>query len=317
MGDFKSGHRAAGVDTVLYYMIRGAFFLLGLVSRKTAGKAADWMGRLWFAFDRRHRHVAVANLTIAFGSEMAPAEIHAMARRVFCNLSRIVFEIGLAMHLDDKAIQNYFEFTGLHHLQAARRKGRGVLVLTAHIGNWELLICAAGMIGLPLSAIYRPLDFKPLDRFFVELRSRYGANLYPKARAMRKVMRSLAHKKMVGVLLDQSAGAGAGVRVDFFGKPAVTNKGLALLARATGAPVVPMILVRRGDKYTVVVEPEIPLIRTDNKTRDAAVNTRLYNQVLESLIRRYPEQWFWVHNRWKKRPGQMMPQGQSHKEKEK
>lgn len=301
MPNKPSGYRSAFADNLLYAMIRGAFFLLGLVSHKTAVITAGFLGRLWFAADRRHRNVAIGNLTLAFGREMTPSEIRAMARRVFFNLSLLLFEIGWAMRLDDTAVRKYFEFNGLHHLQAARQKGRGVLILTGHIGNWELLICAAGMIGLPLSAIYRPLDFQPLDRFFVDLRSRYGASLFPKARAMRKVMRSLAEEKMVGVLLDQSTGASAGVRVDFFGKPAFTNKGLALLARATGVPVLPLFLVRRGAKYRVEVGPELPLIRTGDKQSDIAVNTRLYNRELESIIRRYPEQWFWVHNRWKQR----------------
>jgi len=294
-------------DVILYHIITGIFSLLGRIPRGIAGRIADLLGRIWFAVDRRHRKVAVSNLTLAFGDHMSASEIQALARRVFRNLTRILFEIGWGMHLDASRVNDHFNFSGLHHLQAARRKGQGVLILTAHIGNWELMIIAAGLIGLSLSAIYRPLDFRPLDLFFADLRSRSGAKLFPKTKAMRKVLRSLKDGELVGVLLDQNTGVRSGVFVDFFGRPACTNKGLAMIALTTGAPVIPLFLVREGDGFRVEFGPEIPLIRTGDKTIDIETNTSAYNRVLESMIRRYPEQWFWVHRRWKTKPYKPWP----------
>jgi len=175
-------------------------------------------------------------------------------------------------------------------------------VLTGHMGNWELLSLAAAMLGYPMSAIYRPLDFKPLDRFFIELRSRYGAKMYPKKNAMRPILKGLKQKELIGILLDQNTGVSAGVFVDFFGSKACTNKGLALIALGTGAPVIPLFLLREDDIFRVEFGQEVPLIRSDDKTKDIEANTRQYNRVLESVIRRYPDQWFWVHRRWKTRP---------------
>ncbi len=176
------------------------------------------------------------------------------------------------------------------------------MVLTGHLGSWELLSDAAGILGYSINVIYRPLDFKPLDRFFGHLRSRSGARLFPKASAMRKVLRSLQNNELVGTLLDQNSVRRAGVFVDFFGKSACTNKGLALIVQKTRSPVVPIFLVRESDKYRMIIGPEIPLVLTGDKSRDVEENTRRFNRVIESMIRRYPEQWFWVHRRWKTRP---------------
>ncbi|MFO7932249.1 MAG: lysophospholipid acyltransferase family protein [Desulfosalsimonas sp.] len=289
-------------NAVFYKIIAWGFFLLGMVPRKTADRLAGVLGRIWFAADRRHRDVAIENLTRAFGCEMTQAQIRALARRIFCSLMKIVFETGWAMHIKKSDIRRHFRFTGMQNLHAAMQEKKGVLVLTAHLGNWELLITAAGKLGLPISAIYRPLEFEPLDRFFTQLRSSSGASLFPKKMAMRKVLRSLAENKLVGILLDQNTGASKGVFADFFGEPAGTNKGMALLARATGTPVVPMFLVRENGFFRVICGPRLPNIKTRDKTKDIEAATILYNRVIEDMIRRYPEQWFWVHRRWKSRP---------------
>ncbi|MFP4650047.1 MAG: lysophospholipid acyltransferase family protein [Desulfobacterales bacterium] len=292
-------------SAVFYYIIAWGFFLLGMVPRKTADHLAGVLGRIWFAADRRHREVAIENLTLAFGREMTPKQIRALARRIFCSLMKIVFETGWAMHIKESDIRRHFLFTGMENLQAAMQEKKGVLVLTAHLGNWELLITAAGKIGLPISAIYRPMEFEPLDRFFRQLRSSSGASLFPKKMAMRKVLRSLRDNKLVGILLDQNTGVSKGVFADFFGEPAGTNKGLALVARETGTPVVPMFLVRDNGFFRVICGPQLPRIKTRDKTKDIEASTRLYNKVIEDMIRLYPEQWFWVHRRWKTKPYKM------------
>ena len=166
----------------------------------------------------------------------------------------VIFEIGWMLH-EERDLSRYF-----HHLRAAHRKGRGVLVLTGHVGSWELLAMCVAMLGYPISAIYRPLDFKPLDMFFKTIRGRFGATLYAKKKAMRPVLRGLNKGELVGILLDQNTSVQAGVFVDFFGRPACTNKGLALIALHTKAPVVPVFLIRESGGYLVEIGPEVPLI---------------------------------------------------------
>lgn len=285
-----------------FLLTAGGFTLLGLLPRNAAAAFCRTLARLWFALDRRHRRIAINNLTYVFGYEKSPVEIRAMARRVFVNIVWLLYEIGWAYRTPAAEIERSIRFSGLAHLRQAWEKGRGVLVLTAHLGSWELLVSAAAMLGYPVNIVYRPLDAKPLDLFFRKLRGRYKAQLLPKARAMRPLLKALRQRELVGILLDQNARRREGVFVDFFGKPASTNAGLALVARRTGAPVLPMFLVREGRRYRMVIEPEVPLVATGDKAGDIRANTRRYNQALESVIRRYPEQWFWVHQRWKRKP---------------
>ncbi len=287
--------------------ISAVFSVLGVIPRDTAAHIAGLLGRIWFVIDKRHRDVALSNLSQVYAGAKSPAQIRALARQVFKNLVMILFEIGWSLRLNKKEFSRYFHIYGLHQLDAAYKKGRGVLVLTAHIGNWEFLSLVAGMLGYPMSAVYRPFDFAPLDDFFVGLRSRYGVKLFPKTSATRSVLRSLKNKELVGILLDQNTGVHRGVFADFLGRSACTNKGLAILALATGAPVVPVFLIREKDGFRVEFGAEIPLINTGDRSSDIAANTAQYNRIIASRILRYPDQWFWVHRRWKTLPYKPWP----------
>ena len=285
-----------------FLLTAGGFTLLGLLPRGAAVMLCRTAARLWFALDRRHRRIAINNLTYVFGYEKSPDEIRGMARHVFVNIVWILYEIGWAYRTPSRKIERCIRFSGLPHLRQALEKGRGVLVLTGHLGNWELLVNAAAMLGYPANIVYRPLDSKGMDLFFRKLRGRYNARLLPKDRAIRPILKALRQGELVEFMFDQHPRRKQGVFVDFFGKPACTHAALALMALRTGAPVLPMFLVREGRRYRVVIGPELPLIDTGDRERDVAANTRRYNQALESIIRRYPEQWFWVHRRWKKQP---------------
>lgn len=287
------------MDAILYKIISGLFSLIGLIPRNSAMKIADFLGRLWFVVDKRHRVVALQNLTHVFGTEKNATEIRKLARRIFCNLVLIIFEIGWLIRLKEKEFSKYFHVHGLHYLKNAHKKGKGVLVLTGHMGNWELMSLSAKMLGYSMSAIYRPMDFKPLDLFFINLRGRYGTTLYPKKNAMRPILRGLKKRELIGILLDQNTKVQSGVFVNFFNRKACTNKGLALIALRTDTPVVPLFLLRESDGFRVEIGPEVPVIRTGDKEKDIESTTRQYNRVLEDVLRRYPDQWFWVHNRWK------------------
>lgn len=296
------------LDRIVYHLITCAFFLMGRISPRKAARMAGGIGRVWFALDRHHRKTALDNLAMVYGGQMSPAEIRGFARRVFCNIARIPFEIGWGLYLDEVRLRRYFRFYGMHHLAAARKKNKGVLVLTAHIGNWELLISAAGLLGMPVSAVYRPLAFAPMDMFISDFRSRCGGRLYPKKSAMRNIVRGLKNNETVGILLDQSAKRSGAVFVGFFGRPAATASGLAVIAKRMQAPVIPAFLVREADgAFSVIFGAEVPFFRTGDPESDIRENTKLYNREIESVIRKYPEQWFWVHKRWKERGKKRAP----------
>ena len=280
---------------------------LGIFSRKWAVRFSNFFGKILFIVAKKHREITVDNLTYAFGHEKQPEEIERIARQVFINLIQIVFEIAWSLRLDDKDLFKQFKIDGYHHLKKAYEKGRGVLVLTAHLGNWELLSVLAGMFELPMSSVVRPLDFEPLDHYIHNLRSRYGGKMIPKQRSIRKIIRCLARGEAVYLLMDQNVDWYEGVFVDFMGHRACTNKGMALLALKTGAPVVPVFMIREKSGLRAEFGPEVVTVKTGDRQKDIEINTQEYNRVIENVIRRYPDQWFWIHQRWKTKPYQAWP----------
>ena len=283
-------------------IIHAFAYMLGLIPEQLSIQISDRIGEVWYLLDWRHRKVALYNLKRAYANEKHDVEIRSIAKQSFRNIARIPFEIGWSLQLSEKEIMRRCKVNGLDHLRRAHAKGRGALILTLHIGNWELLPLSYTANGFKVSLIYRPLDFEPADLFFLHYRQRFGGQPIPKKKSMRKVLDALKGGDSVGILLDQDSGLTAGVFADFFGYPACTNKGMALLALKTGAPVIPTFLIRTGKGYSVHIWPEIPVIRSDNKESDIQLNTEQYNRVLEKIIRQYPEQWLWVHRRWKNRP---------------
>jgi KDO2-lipid IV(A) lauroyltransferase len=169
-------------------------------------------------------------------------------------------------------------------------KGRGVLFFSGHFSNWELMAAAAALLIKPAGVIYRTLDNALLEHLVLRIRSATGNTLIPKEHAMRSMIRRLNRNEIIGILIDQNMAWSEGVFVDYFGRPACTTDGLALLALHTHAPVLPGYIVRLQDgRYRLVIGPEV----------DVITNTQRFTKIFEETVRRYPDQWFWVHHRWK------------------
>ncbi len=294
-------------DDAMFKIIRVFFKLLGLIPRPLARRIGNAMGRFWYAADRRHREIVLKNLAHALGKEKTEAERVRIARSVFKNISQVVFEIGWSLWQSRDGFEKRLRVEGVSDYLNAWNKGKGVLILAGHMGNWELLPIASGLSGKKVHIIYRPLDFKPLDQFFLYLRSRFGDALVPRGGAMRKTISLLKRGQSVGMMMDQNVGWRKGVFVEYFGRRACTNKAAALLALQTGAAVVPLLTAREGDNYRVKWGPEIPLIQTGDDIRDVEANTQQYNDVIEAFVRQYPDQWFWLHQRWKTKSYQPWP----------
>ena len=282
----------------IYRLLRLLFILLGKLPESAAEYAAGNIGRIWFRLDKRHREVILENLFLSF-PEKGELERYLLAKRVFKNIARMIFEIGWLYTLPETSVKDYFDIKGVGNLEKALEKKKGAIVLTCHMGNWELLVSVAAMTGYRTNAVYRKLDFSPADRFILETRRRFGTRMIPLRGASRKLDSILENGELVGTLLDQNVDWYKGVFVDFFGRPACTNNGLAVLALRTGSPVVPLYIVRENGKYKVEFLPEIPILVTGDRIKDIENNTQNFTNVIESIIRRYPDQWFWVHNRWK------------------
>jgi len=179
---------------------------------------------------------------------------------------------------------------------------RGALILTGHFGNWELLGSSLGQMGYKLDIVVRMLDHPVFEEFVSWTRTSSGNRIVYKNRAMRKLLKSLESNSIVAILVDQNVSAVEGFFVDFFGRSACTNKGPAHLALVSGAAVVPAFIMREGGGHRVVVLEELEVINTGDREQDALVNTARFTRTVEEMIRRCPDEWFWVHRRWKTRP---------------
>ena len=196
---------------------------------------------------------------------------------------------------------------------SALNRGKGLLMLTGHFGNWELMSAAITLrFEVKGGAVVRPIDFAPADDLMKRLRSRFGVEMIPKKRAMKQLLIALRENKTIGILLDQNVDWYEGVFVPFLGHLACTNKGLALVAQRTGSPVIPTFSARQSDgRYRIRFEPEVTLVNSGDKVRDLEENTALFNRIIERHVRQDPEQWFWFHRRWKTRPFCPLPEAWS------
>jgi KDO2-lipid IV(A) lauroyltransferase len=253
---------------------------------------------LWWLLPGRRRRT-LDNIRLSLGHDMTPREIERLGRRSFQHLGMNLIEACRYFVRPTEVMLSRVHVEGVEHLRDAAAQGRGILILTAHYGNWELLAAAHGLSGLPLSIVIRPLDHPVLDELAARFRRRSGAELIVKRQAVREVLQALRRGRMVGILLDQNATRAEGVFVPFFGVPASTSKGLAVLALRTDAPVVPVFLRRTPDgRHCMDVSP--PLVPPPDG--DVLAYTATFNRVIEAAIRRAPEQWLWMHARWRTRP---------------
>lgn len=289
-------------DETIYKLLKLLIYWVGRMPLSMANFCADALGLVWFMMDKRHRTITLANLEKAFEGQMTDSQIRQTGKQVFKNIARILFEVAWSCRFDKETLLSHFTIKGIEHVKKAHAKGRGVIVVTCHMGNFELLITAIEETGFPGYAIYRKLDFKPLERLILTIRQRFGVTMVPVRGAARKIDAILRKGGVVGTLLDQNVDWYQGVFVDFFGRPACTNSGLAVLAMRTKAPVLPMYTMRKNKEFLIEFLPEIPLEDTGDQIKDLENNTQNYTSAIEAMVRRYPDQYFWVHNRWKTKP---------------
>ena len=284
----------------LFKLLERLAQLIGWIPRPVARCMGNFLGEAAFLLDKRHREVTLKNLQMALGRELDPTQRRSLAKAVYRNLGQILFEVGWSLTVDWETLCRHITVEGLDNYRTAYRQGNGVLVITAHMGNWELLPIVAGQVDIPINIVYRPLDFKPLDRFFERTRSRFGARLIQSRRALLKILKALKKGEAVAMLMDQNVDYYDGVWVDFFGHPACTTKAMAVIAMKTGAAVMPVFLYRQADGFRAVFGQVLtPAPTTGDQRKDVEARTAQYTKVIEEGIRAEPDQWFWVHRRWK------------------
>ncbi len=290
------------MSSLLLPLLKGFSYLMAALPDPVISLFSKVLARAAYLMDGRHRKVVAENLERAFGESMGPEKRRDTALKVFENIAMNALEFMRIPWLSAGDLNGYVELTGLENFERAISRGRGVIFYTAHFGNWELLAAALGLAVHPMDIVVRELDSPLVEDFITWARTRSGNSIVYKKRSMRKLLRTLSDNGVVGILLDQNVTRSEGVFVDFFGTPACTNKGPALLAIASGAAVLPVFIVREGKRHRIVIGGETGLSNTGDREKDVVVNTQRFTSVIEEMIREHPEQWFWVHRRWKTRP---------------
>ena len=285
-----------------YHFLRYCLCVLSWPPLSWARAAGRFLGRLGYKLDARHRQIVTENLRASF-PDKDEAWVLATARACYEHLGQVLAEMPHLFRLSPEKIAERVRWHGWDVADEIRARKMGVILLTGHLGNWEWVSLAAGQGYGGGYVVARPLDWPPAQRLVDELRTKTGHVVLDKAKSGRRILTALRRQGEVGILLDQNVDWYDGVWVDFFGRPACTNKGLALLALATEAPVILFYGHRAPDGcFDLYLGPEIPLVRTGDKTKDVWQNTQNYTKALEDAIRKCPEQWFWLHQRWKTKP---------------
>lgn len=276
---------------------------LGLLPRPLARMVGAAVARVAYLLRPPLRRAATINLRIAFPDWSAKRH-----RRVIRSLIRhmgwMAAEFAHFPHYTRQNIERIVVLDGFENFDTARRRGKGVLFLTGHTGAWELAPFAQALYGNPLHFLVRPLDNEQVDRLINAYRCMSGNQPIDKNNSARAMLKILREGGTVGILMDHNTSHEEGVFVDFFGLPACTSTGLARLALRTDAAVVPGFLHWDVNlrKYRLCLHPAIGLVRSGDEERDIRENTARFTKAIEEYARAYPDQWLWVHKRWKTRP---------------
>jgi len=276
---------------------------LGLLPRGAARKVGGAIGWLAYAATPRLRRVGLRNLALAF-SQKPEAERKSILRGMYRQLG---WQLAEFCHMPSYTLEGasqFIRYEGLEHYLAAKQRGQGVLVLTGHLGAWEMSSFYHSLAGYPMGMVIRRLDNPWVNRLVNDIRTQHGNRVLPKDDFARGLIAAMRAGETVGVLMDTNMTPPQGVFVDFFGHAACTASGVARVALRTGAAVLPGFLVWEPaeKKYVLHFLPELKLVDTGDAELDAITNTQTFTTALENVIRQHPEQWLWVHRRWKTRP---------------
>jgi KDO2-lipid IV(A) lauroyltransferase len=276
---------------------------IGALPRPLARAAGISLGWIIYLLHGRLRRVGMRNLQLAF-PEMSKSKRVKTLRGEFTSLGRQLAEVCLFPKYTPENVSKVVVYEGFENFEQALARGKGVLFLTGHLGGWELSAFAHSLYGHPLGVVMRSLDNVYLDRLTKSYRTMHGNSMLDKDDSVRGLLSAMKSGETVGILMDTNMTPPQGVFVDFFGIPACTASGMARIALRTDAAVVPGFTIWDPvlRKYRLRFDSAVELVRTGDDDADIVANTQLFTKVIEEYVRKYPEQWLWVHRRWKTRP---------------
>lgn len=300
-------------NDLIYYGSRTLIFFLGFLPYELVGRLGMGFGTLLFRLAGGERRRTLEGLQTAFGGELDEKEIERLALGVWSGLGRNLFEVARWLRMTpDGIVAQITRVQGAEHMEAVLERGKGAFVVTAHLGNWELMGGFLAARYPPAVAVAKKLYDSRFDDLITYLRTeKLRGTMIKRGFALRAILESLRKNLVIMALCDQDTGKD-GVYVPFFGKEAWTQSGVARIARKTGAALVPAFAVRgKGGCFEVHFEKEIEVPRTTDAEADVVETVRRYTEVIESYVRAYPDQWMWMHPRWKTRPPGELKRGEA------
>jgi len=291
--------------TSLYYFIRFLIFASNLLPRKVWLAFCGWLGKISYAVSPKPRERVIYHLGLAFGKEKSTSEILTLSKRVFVMLGKNAGDILRSLKVRTLTDLDKFLIThGIENYEKAFAKGKGVMFLTSHLGAFDLQITNMALRGLNPSIVGTALKDERLNQLLWQYRNAYGAVAIERGKESVRLFKVLKSGGSIAILIDQDTKVKSRF-VDFFGMQAATPIGATVLAMRTGAAVVPTyIYLDEKGMQNMHILPEIPLVITGDEEKDLITNTQNFTTFTEQIVREHPDQWVWMHERWKTRPGE-------------
>ena len=291
-------------DFVQYIGLKTLVAVIRLIPLHIGVLVLKSLAYLFYLFDKKQRKIAYENLRNAYGDELSDIQIRKIIRSNYLHFVLVWFDfVKFPRIVNTSNWQNYFQVEGLEFGRKALKEGKGIIFVTGHVGNWEVLGCAFDFFLHPLHSIAKHLKNPFVDRFLTRLREEGRQKIIFTENASREIIRVLRNNKLLGILVDQNAREN-NIFVDFFGQKAATTRSVATISLKMGAPII-MSFLRRTDKkykFKITLSKPIQIERTGNLEKDILSLTQRYTTIIESRISEHPHEWLWMHRRWKTKP---------------
>ncbi|MCG9127301.1 lysophospholipid acyltransferase family protein [Candidatus Poribacteria bacterium] len=276
-------------------------YFVSILPRKISLKIGGLLGGIVYKFSLHQRNIAYENIRHSL-KNTDEKFLKIYVKQCFQNLGKTAVEFMQFPKKSKELIQDSVQFQGIHHIENALSQGNGAIILTGHFGNWELLAASISTKVAPLTPIVRHLRSHRLNELVTKYRKIAGYTTIDRDTGIRDALRCLRTNNLLGIVADVDTTVN-GVFVDFFGRPAYTPYSPIAFALKTGAAILPSFIIRQPDgSHHAIIEPMMELIQTDNKEQDIIDNTQKFTNIIENYIQKYPEQWIWMHERWKTQP---------------
>lgn len=285
-------------NEIIFLFLKAFSFLILLLPLWLAIKVGSVLGYLAYLILPKYRRIALENLKLAF-KEKKEAELRRICRSVFENLGKNLIELLSFSKINNKNIDSLVSISGLEKIDTLLKNGKGAVVISGHLGNWELLPAYFGLKGYPSNVIARRMRFSKYTDWVNNLRANKNVKVVLRQNSFKELLTILISNQLLGILPDQDVDSIDGVFVDFFGQKAYTPVGPVVLALASGAALITCYIYREKNHHYIVVDNPVELSKSGDKEKDLLINTEKWQKRIESYIRLHPEQWVWMHRRWK------------------